>query len=139
MVLATSRAARTGAATAAVLAFSGCMLSKQDNCANVGCTDEFRTIVVHVTDAADKPVTGLQPTWTLDGHTVTIDQEGASFDPGGYAVITDAELHLIGDTAEVTFAVSSAQGSASATFEISTEPCHCHVSEVSGPTTLVLH
>jgi hypothetical protein len=115
------------------------MMSTPDNCADVGCTDEFRTIVVHVTDAAGNPIAGLQPTWMLDGHTVTIDQQGASFDPGGYAVITDAELHLIGDTAEVTFAVSSAQGSASATFEISTEPCHCHVNEVSGPATLVLH
>jgi hypothetical protein len=137
MVLATSRAARTGAAIAAVLAFSGCMLAKQVNC--TGCTDEFRAVVVHVTDAAGNPIAGLQPTWTLDGHTVTIDQEGAPDDPGGYTVITDAELHLIGDTAEVTFDVSSAQGSASATFEISTEPCHCHINKVTGPATLVLH
>ena len=113
------------------------MLAK-DSCFEVACTDELRTVIVHVTDAAGTPISGLQPTSTIDGHSVNVAQ-GSEFDPGSYAVISDAELHLIGDTADVTFDVSSAQGSASATFEISTEPCHCHINRVSGPTTLVLH
>jgi len=138
MVLGISRWARAGAAVAVIFAVSGCMAIKQDTCIDVGCTDEFRAIVVHVTDTAGNPISGLQPTWTLDGHSIAIDQQGASFEPGGYVVITDGELHLIGDTAEVTFAVSAAQGAASATFEISTEPCHCHVNKVSGPAELVL-
>jgi hypothetical protein len=139
MVLAASRSARrNGAAVALVLAFTGCMTSKQDDCSVVGCTDEFRTVVVHVTDAAGNLITGLHPTSMIDGHPATVDQEGTAFDPGGYAVITDAELRLLTDTAEVTFEVSSPQGSASGVFQISTVPCHCHVIEVSGPSTLVV-
>lgn len=125
---------------ALLLAFTGCVMnhSPSGECNNVGCTDEFRAITVHVTDAAGNPVSGLHPTWAIDGASITVDPSGATFQPGDYVVITDAERRLIVGTADVTFSVSSAQGSATGHFEISTGECQCHVSSVSGPGTLVL-
>lgn len=119
----------------AVPCLIGCAEAPSNSCA---CTEEFRTYVIVVVNAAGTPVTNLTPSVTLvrTGQAIT---PRASPVGGTYPVLSDAELPLIQSSGDmVRFEVASGQESGTADITFAATPCRCHIEKVSGPDTLVL-
>lgn len=120
---------------AAALWLIGCAEAPSNSCV---CTEEFRTYVIVVVNAAGTPVPNLTPTVTLvrTGQLITPQSSPVG---GHYPVISDAELPLIQSSGEIVrFAVASDQGAGTADITFAATPCRCHIEKVSGPDTLVL-
>ena len=120
---------------AAVLWLIGCTEAPSNSCV---CTEEFRTYVIVVVNAAGTPVTNLTPSVTLvrTGQPIT---PLASPVGGTYPVLSDAELPLIQSSGDmVRFVVASGQESGTADITFAATPCRCHIEKVGGPDTLVL-
>jgi hypothetical protein len=120
-----------------LMACAGCDFIEHPVCAiERQCTDDLRFVRVHVTDMAGNAIVGATPTTTIDGRVVTVDQNLTLGTPGDYIVLEDGTIH---DDSDVTFEISSPQGSAVGQFQISVETCNCdHIGNVDGPRVMVV-
>ncbi|UCD24462.1 MAG: hypothetical protein JSW51_00655 [Gemmatimonadota bacterium] len=104
------------------------------------CTLEFRTYTLDVVDDASQPVSDVMITRVnrRTGDTLTPGWLGM-LQPGTYLVADDGMLDsfsIDGDTVQVTGVKDDLTFVQN--FVFATDICHCHVTKVAGPQTVII-
>ena len=115
---------------------------EKENCPNLICTQEFRTVTVTYKDSAGSPVivkdfsaivrrTG-EPTDTKSIGTINFK--------GNYTVATDNDTKSLltkGDTIDVSAVNPKTNQKKTVQFVVSGGKCACHIEKISGPEEVV--
>jgi hypothetical protein len=119
------------------LVASSCKEDDQQNCAAVGCTEEFRTITLTVTDQNGEPVIFDDYYTFIDSRNrFKIERDTSFLEAGIYPVASDAELNQLSFDGTILTFVGDIDNQNVVEHQMLIGKDCCHISLISGEITV---
>lgn len=122
------------------LCFSACSTTNQE-CGDLICTQEFRTVQVKFKDASGNLLTAKDFSAVIKRTNKSVVPYNDSNSQGTYYVASDADLRELSERGEVILVSATHPQTAKKTvteFVVSGGICACHIAKVSGPEEIIL-
>jgi hypothetical protein len=108
------------------------------------CTQEYRSVMVHIQQQNGRPVDSLE-TWTRDKLTSKVIRADTTLSAithptGDYLILSDGERNFFGPSPKmVVFQAQNSKWSVESAYEFYTDDCGCHIRKSSGADTIIVH